>query len=78
MTTEQKLDRVLEQLSNHSVVLAEHTILHKQNTEDLREHIKRTNLLEEKLLALYKWMWTLVGAGAVLIYIINHVISLIK
>lgn len=39
----------MEMVADIRIVQAEHSLLHKQNTKDLEEHIKRTNLLEEDL-----------------------------
>ena len=44
-----KLDKVLDKLSEHGELLARHTVLHEKNTDDLDEHIKRTNLLEARI-----------------------------
>lgn len=46
---EVKIDRVYEILTEHSLSLNTHELLHKQNTEDLAIHIKRTNILQEKI-----------------------------
>ena len=43
-----KLDDLNDKLNDQAVVLARHTFLHEKNTEDLAEHIKRTNALETK------------------------------
>lgn len=75
MSIEQKLDRVLEQLSNQSVTLAEHTIIHKQNAKDLKDHIKRTNLLESKLERLNRWMLAVTGGAITVAYLVNHFLN---
>lgn len=36
----------------------------KRNTDDMEEHIKRTNMLEKKLSTIYKLMWVGIGAAA--------------
>lgn len=46
---EQKIDRVLEKLSEHGEILATHGILHEKNSQELEKHIKRTDLLEEHM-----------------------------
>ena len=46
---ETKIDRVLEKLSEHGEMLARHSELHNRNSDSLDEHIKRSNLLEQKL-----------------------------
>ena len=43
-----KLESMTDKLNDQAVVLARHTFLHEKNTEDLAEHIKRTNALETK------------------------------
>lgn len=49
MENSNKLEKILEQLSDIKVVLERHTVLHEKNTDDLAEHIRRTDLLETKL-----------------------------
>lgn len=46
---EENLQKILDKLTEHSIILARHTILHEQNTKDLEHHIKRTDLLEADL-----------------------------
>ncbi len=43
---ENKLDKVLDRLDEHSKCLAKHEVLHQKNTDDLAEHIRRTELAE--------------------------------
>ena len=47
--TESKLDRLFEKLSDLAVDVARIATSVESNTDDIAEHIKRTNLLEEKL-----------------------------
>ena len=49
MSTDAKLDRILEKLGEHSVVLAQHGVVHEQNAKELATHILRTSLLEEHM-----------------------------
>lgn len=46
---EAKIDKIIDKLEVHSKILARHSTLHEKNTEDLEDHIKRTNLLEDSL-----------------------------
>ena len=46
---DQKLDKVLDKLNEHSVALAQHGIIHEQNADQLATHIARTNALEEHM-----------------------------
>lgn len=45
---ESKIDQIFESLSAIRVTLAEHTIVLQRNTEDVAEHIRRTNALEAR------------------------------
>lgn len=49
MSTDKKLDQILEQLTDIKVVQATHTVLHEKNSEDLEDHILRTNLSEKRI-----------------------------
>ena len=49
VSTEKKLDQILEQLTEIKVVQATHTVLHKQNSKDLEDHIHRTDLNEQRI-----------------------------
>lgn len=51
---EDKIDRILEELAKQNARLAVHEVLHRQNTRDLKHHIKRTDLLEKRVLVLDK------------------------
>lgn len=44
-----KLDRILDKLDHHGRLLERHSVLHEQNTEDLKEHMRRTQLLEMRV-----------------------------
>jgi len=44
-----KLDKIIDKLSEHSIILAQHGVIHEQNAKELAHHISRTNLLETKL-----------------------------
>ena len=44
-----KLDKIIDKLSEHSITLAQHGVIHEQNAKELAHHISRTNLLETKL-----------------------------
>ena len=46
---DQKLDKIIDKLSEHSEVLAKHGVVHEQNSKELAHHIARTNALETKL-----------------------------
>lgn len=48
-TVEQKLDVVIEDLTDVKVTLARHEVYHETNTESLKEHILRTKINEERL-----------------------------
>lgn len=44
-----KIDQIAEDVSELKVMVAENTITLKHNAQDIREHIKRTNLLEKQM-----------------------------
>lgn len=46
---EHKLDALFEMNVKQSGILERHSVLHEKNTEDLAEHIRRTDLIEERL-----------------------------
>jgi hypothetical protein len=46
---DQKLDKILDKLSEHSAVLERHGVLHEKNAEELEKHIKRTDLLSDHM-----------------------------
>lgn len=46
---EDTLQKILDKLTEHTIILERHSFLHEQNTKDLTHHIKRTDLLEETL-----------------------------
>lgn len=73
-----KLDKVLEKLGEHDVVLVKHGLLHKQNAEQLVIHIRRTEqneqailLVEKETRSLIKWRNVLTGAGLVLLFLLE-------
>jgi len=45
---ESKLDQIIETLTDIRVTLADHSHIMQRNTEDLAEHIRRTNILETR------------------------------
>lgn len=51
---ENKIDKILEDLSEVKIVQAKHTILHEKNTQDLERHILRTDLAEARIEMLTK------------------------
>jgi len=53
---EEKLDKILDKMFEHSVTLERHGVLHEGNAEQLRVHIARTNLLEAHMEAEHKDM----------------------
>lgn len=52
MNTEEKLDKILEDLTDLKVIQERHSVLHEKNTEDLAEHIRRTAQNEEMIKSL--------------------------
>lgn len=48
MEDNNKTDKILEAISEVKITLARHGVLHEKNTEDLAEHIRRTELLESR------------------------------
>jgi uncharacterized protein (UPF0335 family) len=44
-----KLDSIEGRVTSMQVVQERHSVLHEQNAEQLREHIRRTGLLEDKV-----------------------------
>lgn len=56
MDTDQKLDKILDKLGEHSEVLAKHGLIHEQNAKELAHHIARTNALEEHMDAEHREM----------------------
>ena len=49
MSIDNKLDRILDKLGEHSIILAQHGVIHEQNAKELAHHISRTDALESKL-----------------------------
>lgn len=43
----EKLDRIIEDITEIKVTLAKHDVFHERNTDSLEHHIKRTDLLEK-------------------------------
>lgn len=56
MDTDAKLDKILDKLGEHSVILERHGIVHEQNAKELAHHILRTSLLEEHMETEHKEM----------------------
>jgi hypothetical protein len=46
---DQNLEKIRDKQEEHSVHLERHTQLHSKNSEDLATHIKRTDLLEDRM-----------------------------
>lgn len=46
---ETKIDKITDKIETLSNLAAKHEVLHKKNTEDLAEHIKRTDKLEDRM-----------------------------
>lgn len=46
---EHKLDALFEMNVKQSGILERHSVLHEKNSDDLAEHIRRTNILEEQM-----------------------------
>ena len=46
---EDKIDKILDTLSDQASTLAKHGVLHEQNAKELATHIARTNALEEHM-----------------------------
>ena len=46
---ENKIDKVLDKLTEHGELLARHGAIHEANSKSLEHHIARTDALEEKL-----------------------------
>lgn len=44
-----KLDQIISDINEIKVLQAEHTVLHRRNTDDLERHIKRTDLAEKRI-----------------------------
>ena len=49
MDIDSKLDKILDKLGEHSIILAQHGVIHEQNAKELAHHISRTDALETKL-----------------------------
>lgn len=47
--TENKLDKIQDDLTDIKVTLAENTLVLRANTDSLVEHVKRTALAEERI-----------------------------
>lgn len=58
-----QLDRIEAKLDTLVVTSTEMRKDVDQNTKDLSHHIKRTNLLETKLLKVYQGIYVLIGVG---------------
>lgn len=56
MDNDAKLDKILDKLGEHSVVLAQHGVIHNQNAAQLAQHIARTNALEDHMDAEHREM----------------------
>lgn len=46
---DQKLDRIHDDITSIKITLERNTVVLEQNTKDMAHHIKRTDLLEEKV-----------------------------
>ena len=55
-STDAKLDKIIEVLGEHSILLVKQGMLHEQNASQLETHISRTNLLEKHMEAEHKEM----------------------
>ena len=60
---EQKVDRALENQTTMLLTLTKHESILDRNTEELEEHIRRTNLLESKVKKIFTF--ALVAGGFV-------------
>ena len=49
MSTDQKIDKLVEHVLEMKGTLAENTVTLNQNTKDMAEHIRRTNILETQM-----------------------------
>jgi len=47
--SDQKLDKILDKLTELEVAQARQEVLHEKNTEDLAEHIRRTEASEARI-----------------------------
>lgn len=46
---EDKLDKIIDRLGDHSATLVRHELLHTRNSDDLEEHIRGVHALEERV-----------------------------
>jgi hypothetical protein len=65
-----KLDKIMDMLLDQSKAITRLEVLSERNTEDLEEHIRRTDLLEQGLLShvanYNKFRYYIMGAVAVI------------
>ena len=52
--SDDKLNKVLEDLTDIKIILTRHEIFHEANTKNLETHIKRTNLAEQRIEMLHE------------------------
>ncbi len=89
MKLSEKLEKLSDTLVEIKVELARQSVLHAKNTEDLAEHIRRTDISEDRLDALTlrvekketkgSTIWqTLTTIGSVLVTIVTLAISYFK
>ncbi len=81
MDMEAKIDRVLEIVNDVRINQAEQAVILARNTEDMRTHIKRTNLLEkqvEKALFPIKALKYIVGGVGVVAAVISGVYGVVQ
>ena len=77
MENSNKLDQVIDKLNKMEITLATHTVLHEKNTEDLAEHIRRTNLLEADLAPIKTHVSNVTFAIKVVLYIFGSIGTII-
>lgn len=64
------LNKIQEDITELKVMAAENSVVLKANAEDIRDHIKRTNLLEQQMqtallpIRFAKWFAALIGTLA--------------
>lgn len=72
----EKIDKCLDAIHRIEIVMTKMESDLARNTDDMEEHIRRTNLLEKKMGKIYAVM--LIGAGMALAGLGPEIVALIK
>ena len=73
----EKLDRIIEELSKLKTAQAVANAHLEFYNKQLKEHIKRTELLEKEMHTLWKWKWTVAGGVTVAAIVGQYLLKLV-